>query len=111
MRLVRRAGVALIAGLLAMALLGFGWRSYRSAAGAPTDRLGDAWHEGQRVLDREGRLLRELPSEAGHRGRSVPLARMGDRIVLTTLVSEDKGFYEHDGVDKKAALRALTQNA
>lgn len=99
------AAVAMVA-----AALGVGWRGYRSAAGAPVDRLSDTWHEGTRVLDREGRLLRELPSEAGQRGRSVPLDQMGERVIMATLVSEDKGFFEHDGIDRQAALRALSQN-
>lgn len=110
-RLARRAGVAALFALLAAAILGLGWRSYRASIGAPQGRLADAWHEGTRVLDREGRLLRELPSGAGMRGRSAPLDAMGERIVLATIVSEDKGFYEHDGVDRQAAIRALAQNA
>jgi penicillin-binding protein 1C len=90
--------------------IGAGWRGYRSAAGAPVDRLSDTWHEGVRVLDREGRLLREIPSEVGQRGQRVPLDKMGDRVILATLVSEDKGFFDHDGIDRQAALRALGQN-
>lgn len=107
---MRRGLRPLVAAAIVAVGLGAGWRGYRSAAGAPVDRLSETWHEGVRVLDREGRLLRELPSEAGQRGRSVPLDRMGDRIILATLVSEDKGFFDHDGIDRQAALRALGQN-
>jgi penicillin-binding protein 1C len=106
----RRARWSLAAAVIVAAGLGIGWRGYRSAAGAPVDRLSDTWHQGVRVLDREGRLLRELPSEVGQRGRSVPLDKMGERVVLATLVSEDKGFFEHDGIDRHAAVRALGQN-
>src|SRR5688572_10437889 len=77
-------------------------RRVRAAAGEPSERLSDRWHEGHRITDREGRLLREIGSEAEQRGRPVPLDAMGDRIVLATLVSEDKRFFEHDGVDGRA---------
>lgn len=108
-RLCRRLA-RLGAAALAVTALGFGcWRGYRAAAGEPSARLEEAWHEGHRVLDREGRLLRELPSEAGLRGRSVPLAAMGERVALATITSEDKSFYAHDGVSPKAIARAVSQ--
>ncbi|HZF53523.1 MAG TPA: penicillin-binding protein 1C [Polyangiaceae bacterium] len=107
---MRRGLRPLVAAAIVAAGLGVGWRGYRSAAGAPVDRLSDTWHEGVRVLDREGRLLRELPSEVGQRGQPVPLDRVGDRVIWATLVSEDKGFFEHDGIDRQAAIRALGQN-
>lgn len=89
---------------------GLGWGAYRARAGEPMDRLSDTWHQGHRVLDREGELLRELPSEAGQRGRSVPLDAIGERLILATIASEDKSFYEHSGVDSAAIARAVTQN-
>ncbi len=85
-------------------------RRVRAAAGEPSERLEDHWHEGHRVEDHEGRLLREIGSEADQRGRPVALDAMGDRIVLATLVSEDKRFFEHDGVDGRAIARAIGQN-
>ena len=82
----------------------------RAEAGEPSARLADHWHEGHRIVDREGRLLREVGSEAEQRGRPVALDQMGDRLVLATLVSEDKRFFEHDGVDGRAIARAIGQN-
>ena len=107
----RAARAAAILGLLAVALA-VTWRAFRAGAGEPSARLGDGWHEGARALDRRGRLLRELPSQAGagHRGRSVPLEAMGERVVLATLAGEDRSFFLHEGVDPAAILRALGQN-
>lgn len=103
----------LAAALLAAAAGGavhFGWQFYRTSAGAPAQALESEWHQAKRVYDRNGTLLRELPAEGGDRGRSIPLSEMGDRIVLATLASEDKDFYEHDGIDRPAVVRATLQN-
>jgi penicillin-binding protein 1C len=100
-------GVASAVGLIALAVA---WQRYRSSAGEPSIHLADRWHEGRRIVDREGRDLREIPSEAGLRGRSLPLEALGDRIVLATLVSEDRDFFGHAGIDTKAIVRALGQN-
>jgi len=82
----------------------------RAEAGDPSQKLEEHWHEGQRVVDRNGKLLREVGSDAGQRGRPISLDTMGDRILLSTLLSEDKRFYEHDGVDGRAIARAIAQN-
>jgi penicillin-binding protein 1C len=103
------AGVGVLAALLGVGAAGFGL--LRSAAGEPSAHLDDRWHEGHRVLDRHGRLLREVGAEeSGLRGRPIALDAMGDRIVVTTVVSEDKRFFEHDGVDGRAIARAIGQN-
>lgn len=86
------------------------WSWLREEVGQPDEAFADDWYSGHRVLDREGRLLRELPGELGRRGRSVPLAELGDRIVAATVVSEDARFFEHDGVDGSAIVRAAGQN-
>ncbi|MDI1479760.1 penicillin-binding protein 1C [Polyangium sp. y55x31] len=107
---LRRLGV--VTGVLACIVLGIAAASQRvrAAAGEPSAHLADHWHEGHRIVDREGRLLREIGSEAEQRGRPVALDQMGDRIVVATLVSEDKRFFEHDGVDGRAIVRAIGQN-
>jgi len=53
---------------------------------------------------KEGTLLANLFLE--HR-EFVPLQDIPDRLVLCTLASEDKRFYQHHGVDVAANLRAL----
>lgn len=82
----------------------------RASAGEPSEQLAGQWHEGHRVEDRNGKLLREIGSENDLRGRPIPLAEMGERILAATLVSEDKRFFEHDGVDGMAIARAIGQN-
>lgn len=106
----RRLGKAAGALVLSGAAFYGCWRAYRASAGEPSVLLDETWHEGTRVLDRQGRLLRELPGPSGNRGRTTALADMGERIVLATIVSEDRGFYEHEGVDPIAVARAATQN-
>jgi penicillin-binding protein 1C len=82
----------------------------RARAGEPSEQLAEQWHEGHRVEDRNGKLLRELGSENDLRGRPIALSEMGERIITSTLVSEDKQFFEHDGVDGMAIARAIGQN-
>lgn len=86
------------------------WHRMRLEAGSPAQALDDRWHDARRVVDRDGELLRELPTDHGRRGRPLALAEMGDRLVQATLSSEDKDFFEHDGVDRVAILRAIEQN-
>ena len=86
------------------------WSLVRARVGDPTDRLADSWHAGHRVLDREGRLLRELTSDIGVRGQPLDLAAIGPRLVQATLTSEDAHFFEHGGVDGRAIARAAAQN-
>jgi penicillin-binding protein 1C len=95
---------------IAILALFVAWRRYRSVAGDPSFRLDDRWHEGHLVVDRRGAVLRELPSETGHRGRSLPLEEIGDRLVASTLVAEDRGYFEHDGIAIGAVIRAVGQN-
>ncbi len=82
----------------------------RARAGEPSKELSEQWHEGHRIEDRRGKLLREIASENNLRGRQIPLSEMGERIIASTLVSEDKRFFEHDGVDGVAIARAVGQN-
>jgi penicillin-binding protein 1C len=107
----RIVGAAIVA-LVATAWVGWMalWQHVRDRVGEPSEALGDAWHHGHRVVDREGRILRELPSETGMRGRPLALEEIGPRLVSATLVSEDRDFYDHDGIDRAAILRAIEQN-
>lgn len=86
------------------------WAWLRAEVDRPRQALSDDWYSGHRVLDREGRLLRELPGEHGRRGRPLPLAELGERIVTVTRISEDERFFEHDGTDGLAVARAVGQN-
>lgn len=95
---------------LALVVIAMGWHAYRGRVGDPTAKLSDPWNRGHRIVDREGALLRELPTTIGARGAPLPLEAIGDRLVVATLVSEDKRFYEHSGVDVAAVMRAVGQN-
>lgn len=86
------------------------WSLVRARVGEPSDRLADEWHAGHRVLDRHGRLLRELTSDTGVRGQPLELEAIGPRLVQATLTSEDAHFFEHGGVDGRAIARAAAQN-
>jgi penicillin-binding protein 1C len=98
--------------LLVSAAIGFGaWATTRSLVGEPSGALNDDWHRGHRIVDRHGALLRELPTDAGSRGVPMAMEDMGDRLVIATLVSEDRRFYSHSGVDVRAIMRAMGQNA
>jgi len=86
------------------------WSLVRARLGDPAARLADGWHAGHRVLDRHGRLLRELTSDTGVRGQPLGLDEIGPRLVQATLTSEDAQFFAHDGVDARAIARAAAQN-
>ncbi|MCY1011052.1 transglycosylase domain-containing protein [Nannocystis pusilla] len=108
---LRRWLLGLSLGTLAIGALTCGtWSVIRARAGEPTAAMGDTWHEGHRVLDRRGRLLRELTSDLGLRGQPRELDDIGPRLLAATLVSEDKTFFDHDGLDPQAIARALLQS-
>lgn len=107
----RRWLLGLSLGTLALAALTCGtWSLVRARVGEPSTELADPWHEGHRVLDRHGRLLRELTSDLGLRGQPRELDELGPRLLAATLVSEDRSFFKHDGLDTSAVARALLQS-
>jgi penicillin-binding protein 1C len=64
------------------------------------------------IEDRNGVVLRSVPSPDGRPGREhwVPLSRIASHAVLAVVASEDQGFFEHAGVDARAIVRALWLN-
>ncbi len=108
----RRLTLAIAALGLAVTWLAWSawWQDLRTRLGAPDEAFADTWHDGQRVLDRHGGLIRETPADHARRGRPLTLDAIGPRLVAATLVSEDADFYDHDGVDRTAMLRAAQQN-
>jgi len=99
------------ASLALAALAWIGWRAVRLGAGSPARELeASTWTESTRVLARDGRLLGERRSASGLLGRHTPLALVSPRLVDATLVSEDRHFHAHDGIDRAALVRALVQN-
>jgi len=64
-----------------------------------------------RVLDRDGQLLRELPSRRASRSTSLPADAPVPRVVQDAFIaSEDRRFEWHPGVDPLAMVRAAASN-
>jgi penicillin-binding protein 1C len=64
------------------------------------------------IEDRNGVVLRSVPSPDGRPGREhwVPLSRIASHALLAVVASEDQRFFEHGGVDPHAVARALWLN-
>lgn len=78
----------------------------------PVDRLASCRGGPLLVVDRDGRLLRSIPSADGRPGRDgwLPLHRVSSHALLTLLAAEDQRFFHHSGVDPWAVLRAVWLN-
>ncbi|HET9424794.1 MAG TPA: PBP1A family penicillin-binding protein [Gemmatimonadaceae bacterium] len=63
--------------------------------------------EGGRVLDRNGRLIGRL---AVVRRVNVPLSAVPTYVQAAFIATEDRRFYEHDGIDWRSFMRALARN-
>ncbi|MBX3658670.1 MAG: penicillin-binding protein 1C [Ramlibacter sp.] len=64
-----------------------------------------------RLLDRHGDVLQRLRTDATvRRGQWVPLADMSPALRQAIVLSEDKRFYEHSGVDWRAVSAAAWGN-
>jgi penicillin-binding protein 1C len=61
------------------------------------------------VLDRDGRLLREVTVGRGAVNNSIRLTELSPWVVPALLAAEDARFYRHPGVDPLAVARALGQ--
>jgi penicillin-binding protein 1C len=62
-----------------------------------------------RVLDRNGRLIRELRSSDGQLARRVPLSQISPNVLHALIAAEDIRFRYHPGVDPIAIARAFGQ--
>ncbi len=63
-----------------------------------------------KVEDRQGRLLREFPSNTETRSEWVALEDMSPHLVNAAVAAEDRRFFSHYGIDPLAVLRAAWQN-
>jgi len=63
------------------------------------------------VVDREGRLLREVLSAEDARGRWVALSDLSPHLVDATVHAEDRRFWDHAGLDGLAIGRSIAVNA
>ena len=71
----------------------------------------DAHTSETQVLDRHGELLQRVRTDAGvRRGDWVPLAHISPALRQALVLSEDKRFHEHSGVDWRAVSAAAWAN-
>jgi 1A family penicillin-binding protein len=63
-----------------------------------------------RILDRNGRLLYELPDPLSGRHRPVPLDEIPLALRQATIAVEDRSFYSNPGIDPRGILRAAWTN-
>ena len=87
-------------GLTLAVLLGTGW--FFLPAPPPLDGVSLS----QRVLDRDGRLLRVTLSADEKYRLYTPLAQISPELIAATLLHEDQHFWTHPGINPVATLRA-----
>src|SRR3954451_6044401 len=98
---------------LAVALLGLWtfniWLGTCGFAGCPSSAAIRAFQpsEGGRILDRNGRLIGRLEIV---RRVNVPLSSVPKVVQQAFIATEDRRFYEHNGLDWHAFGRALFRN-
>lgn len=95
-----------IAGLLATVLVELALVVVHAWPVAPAELSADG---GPLVItDRHGEVLATLPAPGGRPDRDhwVPLAEIPAVAVSAVIESEDHGFWDHDGVDARAIVRA-----
>lgn len=63
-----------------------------------------------RILDRNNTILREVLSSQDATSRYCTLDKISPWLVKATIVSEDKRFFLHKGIDPFAILRSVVQN-
>jgi 1A family penicillin-binding protein len=85
------------------------WLATCGFYGCPSDAEIRAFQpsEGGRVLDRNGRVIGRL---AVIRRVNVPIDSVPKFVQAAFIATEDKRFYDHDGLDWRAFLRAMSRN-
>ncbi len=91
------SGLSLV---LLLALVGISWFFLPSPP--PLDGVSYS----QRVLDRDGRLLRMSLAVDDRYRLYTPLAQISPELIEATLVQEDQHFWHHPGINPVATLRA-----
>jgi len=76
----------------------------------PPHALAPTSIESVRINAADGTLLREVLSREDGRCRWVGLSHISPHLIQATLASEDQRFFDHQGVDWLAMLRALGLN-
>lgn len=103
-----------VVGLLALLSLPagyFGWGLFLVSTGSffgPVD-LSASFHNSQIVVDRQERLLRAFTTNEGRWRLPVEPEDVSPHYYKLLLNFEDKGFYQHKGIEPLALLRAAMQ--
>lgn len=84
-----------------------GWQIAVCVAPYPRERLEPRAAASLTVLDAAGGVLRQTATGAGGRETWVPLARISQHLRDATVVSEDRRFFSHGGVDPIGVARAV----
>ncbi|HKY36826.1 MAG TPA: penicillin-binding protein 1C [Polyangiaceae bacterium] len=106
---MRRLRLVLLAALGALLLPWAGLVLAASVARLPTAFSGSVGQSSVVVVDRDGRLLREVRVGQGARVEPTRLEELSPWVVPALLAAEDGRFFEHPGVDPLAVARALGQ--
>ena len=111
MKRLPRLVIALAAVLALIAAAGFGasiaWKRYATSLG-PLD-LAASREGSTTVVDRDGRLLRPFTLPDGRWRLPATTHDVDPRYLAMLIAYEDGRFYEHNGVDLRALLRAGAQ--
>jgi penicillin-binding protein 1C len=104
-RIVAWIAAVPVAAAIALAVAVLGWRY-------PVEELSVERGGPLIVVDRDGTVLREVPSADGRPGRAgwVSLDSLPPAAVAAIVASEDERFYQHHGVDPRGVVRALWLN-
>ena len=105
----RRAVGVLVASAVVGIITFDAWLGTCGFYGCPSDTEIRAFQpsEGGRVLDRNGRLIGRL---AVVRRVNVPIDSVPKFVQAAFIATEDKRFYDHNGLDWRAFFRAMTRN-
>ena len=109
--LIRRhwIGLAVLTGVIAAVFAFDGWLATCGFAGCPSPSEIRAFHpsEGGRIVDQYGRLIGRL---AIVRRVNVELREIPEHVQQAFIATEDRRFYDHNGLDWRGFLRAVVRN-
>jgi penicillin-binding protein 1C len=112
MKIIKRNRIFIISAIfIAIAIAAFVWKTYADLLPMPDTLVPDFSNVGRiRILDRNN-----IPLTMTYRNRwntfdYIPLHEIPEFLQQVFIVSEDKRFYTHEGVDWLARLNAIWQN-
>jgi membrane peptidoglycan carboxypeptidase len=91
----------------------YGWDRYDNYAKGvvpPEQLLANLPGGGARVYDRNGTLLYQFIDELGGLRRPVPLSEISPWLREATIATEDRTFYENNGLNVRGLTRAALEN-